>query len=255
VQKSIKEIIVSHAATRKLTDALHEATAYGPTTESNCFVTTKTLGPNITANQIDSIRDPVIKSLVKARFESANHKSKIAFGDPLTPVLHKDGKTPIRKVRILTTMSRDGLLAVKDNTGKPYKFFPLGNNHHAMIIKTKSGKYEAQFVTMIEAARRARQMKQKIAPTPEGIEPGNAFTLCRNDIVYYHSENQETRLYRVQKMSKGTNTFEITLRDIYAASTQSGDKTQEIRLTSAKYLSRLKKVSIDILGASSVNND
>jgi CRISPR-associated endonuclease Csn1 len=246
VETDIKKLIVSHAARRKITDALHEDTAWGRVGESNTFVTSKKLDANITAGQIESIRDPIVQSLVMKRFAAFGKQSKLAFGNPDQPVLHLDGKTPIRTVRIFSNMNPSSMLGIKDRDGKVYKYYALGNNHHVTLFKEPGGKVTPKFASALEAANRVRRQKKVLFDRTSLEQSTFKNSLCPNDIVAV--DDQEGRFYRVQKMSQSGAGFEITLRDIYISSVEKGAAAGELRVCGQNMLRKLTKKSISILG-------
>jgi len=247
-QIMISRIIVSHAASHKLSGALHEETAYGFIPGEGVYVTRKPLDGSISEAQIEAIRDPVVKALVQKRFEECGKDSKKAFGDPMRPLIHGDGRTVIRRVRIQERFSAEGVLSIKDSSGAPYKYYPLGNNHHIEIFRYPArGEYKARVVTTLEAARRARQSKTSIVNRE--LDDGAEFvmSLCPNDIVEYNDSRLGRNLFRVQKLSLGQR-FQIALRLIHVSGTEKGWENGQVLIQSKKNLAGLKKVAVGVLG-------
>lgn len=236
---AIENIIVSHAPTRKLSGALHEETAYGFDPDENVFVYRKPL-VQLTPKMVDKIRDNKVRELVKERLSAHGGDPKKAFSAPL---LHLDGKTPIKNVRVAIKCNSSSLHPIGDKKGNKYKFFQLGNNHHVEIIENiDTGKRKGVFVTTLEAARRARTEKKRISQRDHG--PGWKFvmSLCANDMVEIEI-GKIKKIYRVQKMSGPIN--RITLREHWVSdSSESGPGI----LRASPNTLQCRKVGIDCLG-------
>lgn len=97
LQQKLSEMIVSHAPQRKLSGELHEATGAG-FIEGIGNVNRKVLDGSFT--QVDKIIDPIVKQLVERHLQCFDGKPKEAFANGVT-LYHKDGKTPIKRVRVL----------------------------------------------------------------------------------------------------------------------------------------------------------
>ncbi len=242
----IQKIVVSHAASRKISGALHEETALGLAGEGKKsgyveLVHRIPLNGNITKNQIEAIRDDHVKAIVKRRLAEFSDDPKKAFADT---VFHKDGKTPIHTVRITEEKSMDTLTSVKDKYDMPYKYFALGSNHHVEIFENEeTGKRKGIFVSVMEAARRVR-----IDHTPlfdRSYKEGWRFvmTLMINDMVIVDVDG-ENRIYRVQKMTGAGAKSEMTLR-AHTASTLTYDNERLIKTPNTL---QCKKISVDPIG-------
>jgi CRISPR-associated endonuclease Csn1 len=272
VRAKIEAITVSHATNHKISGALHEETAYGYSSNDKCFVYRKPLDVDITLAQILKIRDKYVKEIIIARlekFESEIRKAidetmpkksrykitdkqakdliKKAFGNAGCPLLHKDGKTFIKSVRIMDNTLKSNMLAVKNKSGQEYKYYPFGNNHHIEIIEhTKTGKRDGIVVTTAEAARRARNNKipivQKLPPwEKEGIIFGEdwkfVMSLAINDMLLLAKDDIK-QYFRVQKISSNTQIFYLS----HTAATldESTSKTPNAF--------ECRKVIVDVLG-------
>ncbi len=247
VLEAIYDIVVSHATLRKIHGALHEETAYGFAGESDKkgkvqMVYRVPLDRPITRNQITKIRDKKVRELVEKRVQEFDGIIKKAFGDPENPLMHVDGKTPVHSVRVLTDMSESSLFGVQEDQDEPYKFFPYGSNHHVEIIEhRKTGKRDGVFVTMMEAARRARIQKVPIVQKEHGSNWAFVLCLAVNDIVEVE-ENGRKLLYRVQ-MLDGANKV-VTFRLHNAATlTNKGE-----RLIKTPNSLKCKKIQVDPIG-------
>ncbi len=250
VDDKVRNIIVSHATSHKIRGALHEETAYGYSSHDRCFVYRKPLS-SLTETEIEKIRDNKVKQLVQKRIVQFDGNLKKALADANNPLLHVDGKTPIKNIRLVANLNQNTVRGIKSREGKTYKFFKYGNNHHVEIIgNINSGERKGVFVTAIEAAKRARIDKTSIVQHNHGSEWRLVTSLCINDMVEIVENNGEKKHYRVQKMSDPS----IILRYHTSTSTSDRDNPPEILRCNANTL-KGKKVSADCLGNITPCND
>ncbi|MFZ1700440.1 MAG: type II CRISPR RNA-guided endonuclease Cas9, partial [Pyrinomonadaceae bacterium] len=237
VNDSVQSIIISHAPTRRKRGQLLEETAYGSTNTPGVYVTKKSVG-SLTAAKIKNIVDPTIKEIVELRVSQFNGDLKKAFVDPL---LHKDGRTEIRNVRVFVTMSPETVVGVKDERGKEYKYYPLAGNHHVDIYEDVDSERKAVLVPRFYANQRNRQSADL------GPEWHKLFSLCANDYIEFRGDDGELEVYRIQKMSGGGRT-RIDIRPLEDARTDYiPGKT--FALTSSDGLKRItRKLQVDPLG-------
>lgn len=194
VDTAMKSIVVSHAPTRRVRGQLLEETAYGPTNTPGVYVVKKSI-ESLTLAMIKNIVDPAVKELVELRLSQYGGDLKKAFTETL---LHKDGKTPIRNVRVFVTMSPETVVGIKDANGKEYKYYPVAGNHHVDIFENAdSGERKALLVPRFYAAQRGWKPKEL------GPQWKKLFSLCANDYVEFCGEDGKLTLYRIQKMSGG----------------------------------------------------
>jgi CRISPR-associated endonuclease Csn1 len=194
VETAMRSLVVSHAPTRRTRGQLLEETAYGATNTPGIYVVKKPL-ETITLPAVKNIVDPVVKELVELRLMQFDNDIKRAFGEPL---LHKDGKTPIRNVRLYVNMSPETLVGIKDENGRTYKYYPVAGNHHVDIFENAdTGERKARLVPRFYAAQRNWK------PADLGPEWRKLFSLCANDYVEFRGDDGQLRVYRVQKMSGG----------------------------------------------------
>ncbi len=252
IAQRIETVVISHAASRKITDALHEDTAYGYSTHDKCFVYRKRLDGNITANEIARIRDKKLKELVEARLNQHEGNIKKAFGNISDPLLHIDGMTPIRTVRITANFEPTTMLGIHDKTGVAYKFFKFGNNHHVEVIESvATGKRDCRFVNAFEAAKRARRDKTPVTQREFGSEWKSIMSLAVNDIVEVACE-EKPALYRVQSLASGKQ-IEIVLKKPNDAVSERNAST--LRIRNSKDTQRIiRKLTVDALGQLSPSN-
>lgn len=248
VGDSINSIIVSHAPIRRVRGELLESTAYGMTNQEGVFVTRKSLS-SLTLPAVEKIADSTIKEIVKQRISESEGDLKKAFAEPL---FHKNGKTPIKKVRIYETKSPETVVPIYDESGKPYKFYALGGNHHVEIYENPhTEERKAVLVPRFKAAQNIRE-SVKNGKTPNPLLPKTdenwnfLFSLCRNDYIEFLGDDGKLHLYRIQKMSGGEKVsfvvrpLEDTRSDYIAGS------TIEIKGNGLKKI--VRKLQVDPLG-------
>ena len=180
------------------------------------FVVRKSID-SLGLKKLDNVVDNEVKKILEKYFQE-NEKFDIN-----NPPLHKDGKTPILKVRVFENKSN-----MYNFRGENQKFFVYGNNHHVEILehktlKNKDGtpKREGVFVTMWEANHRAKskenivnrsgpwynEIKEKIF---ENSEWKFVCSLCNNDLVKYFlnsGNREEFEICKVQKMGATRNSI------------------------------------------------
>ncbi|MCU0238901.1 MAG: type II CRISPR RNA-guided endonuclease Cas9, partial [Pyrinomonadaceae bacterium] len=230
VDDSINSLTVSHSPVRRVRGKLMESTALGATNQSGIFVKRKFL-TELTSSGVKKIVDKTVKEIVIQRISEFNGDLKKAFAEPL---FHKDGKTLIKKVRIHESISPDGVVPIYDESGKPYKFYELGSNHHAEIFENLlTEERRVRIISRFEATKHIREsVKKRNVSSPLSRKPdeswGNLenwrflFSLCKNDYVGIVGDYDGLKVYRVQKMSVG---FEITLRDLSDTKTDTKEGT------------------------------
>lgn len=242
----VQNIIVSHASSRRISGALHEETAYGYSEHDNCFVYRKPLN-TLTLNEVEKIRDKKIQELLRARLAEYENDIKKAFGDETNPLMHIDGKTPVKTVRLALNLNLSTVHGIKNQDGSLYKYFRYGNNHHVEIIENvKTGKRKGVFVTALEAAKRARVDKTSIVNRDHGPDWKFIMSLSINDMIELKDAH---KYYRVQKLD-GSNK-RITLRSHHSSTLESNETELVVYPSSLQ----CKKISIDCLGYITPCND
>lgn len=204
--------------------------------------------------QVEKIIDPVVKKQVERHLANYDNNPKNAFAEGVT-VFHKNGKTPIKRVRILqskTTLEKleKTKFGAKNKQGNVFKWLAFGNTHHVEILKhQKTGKYSGQFVTTMEASHRAKGIKmhrQSIIKTDHGADYEFIMALHINDLVSIEKNGQRL-FYRVQKMEAGDNRIMFRLH----TTTVLDNKSEELRLSvneSVFSTWRLQKHAINAIG-------
>lgn len=221
----LNDMIVSFQPQRKVTGALHEETGVG-FIEGIGTVYRKDLNGDF--SQVGEIIDPVVQEQVRKHLESYDDKPKQAFAEGVV-VFHKDGKTPIKRVRIKQSDTTFAALeknkfGVRNQQGDAFRWMAYGNMHHVEIVRNaKTGKYQCVFVTAMEAAGRARSINGNSTPiiqTNHGELFEFVMALHINDLVSV-SVSGENKFYRVQKLEQPSN---LTLRLHTAATLDNKDE-------------------------------
>ncbi len=250
VEASMKSLTVSHAPTRRIRGQLLEETAYGATAEPGLYVTKKNVSA-LTAPMIESIVDEHIKQIVKNRLVESDGDLKNAFGNEAPPLMHKNGVTPINKVRIYVRMTPETLVGIKNESGKDYKYYPLAGNHHVEIYEnTLTEERKGFLVPRFHAAQR-----NGIGPVRHGLAENwrFLFSLCSNDYIEFLGDDGHLRFYRVQKMSGGGKVVMIARPFEDARTEYVAGVTQAIQGRNFKNITR--KLQVDPLGRLTQAND
>jgi len=180
VVERIKTVNVSHRVRRKVAGKLHEETHYGRRHDARGnvvpgeFVIRKPV-ETLTPNEIENIRDPVIRRIISQAAQGAGlHVGRRKKGAQEEDVAGKKLKSalanlkmpsgiPIRRVRLVKPDDTIQAIRTKQaqaaNDPTQVAYVKPGSTHHLCIFEwSENGKAhrEAEFVTMLEAARRVR---------------------------------------------------------------------------------------------------
>ena len=243
LKDKLDHVIVSHASQRKLSGSLHEETGAGYIEKHGGLVYRKILSPDFTAKNAKNILDETVQQSVLAHLEDFGNDPKKAFSDNVS-VYHKDGRTPIKRVRILQSKTNlkkleQNKFGVKDKSGGIFKYMSYGNMHHVEILKSvNTGKCKGEFVTMMQASHRAKGI-QSALNAAKGNQPiikvdhgdGWLFVMALhiNDTVSVDNGSGERVYYRVQKLGGG---YDLTLR----LHTEASTKREKILIDNKKIL-------------------
>lgn len=239
--RAIHAIVVSHRVRKKVSGPLHKETVYGDTTADivrgkftyRVFVMRKRL-ETLTKNELDSIRDDVVRAIVQRWITDHGGDPKRAFAS--YPRLGENGPE-IRKVRLISKQQME--LMARISTG----YSDRGANHHVAVYRLPSGKIDFEVVSLFEASQRVAKRQPVVN---HSRKDGEIFvmSLSAGDTVQFSKEiGQLPTLWRVQKIaSKG----QISLLDINDASPKEPSLFEP---TVAGILSRNGiKVSVDPIG-------
>ena len=234
VASKVRSIVVSHAPYNKITDGFHEETAYGKRKKEGTLALRKSLDPEakelfISVAEVGKIRDEVVAELVKERLSafgfdpqsSEKEKQKKILKEAFaTPLFHKDGKTPIKRVRLELNKSDSSLFEVVVN-GRALKYHELGGNHHVEIFKDKNGKWVGDVISTHEAMTRNREGKSPYNRTREGHD--FVMTLAKQEMVEI-TEDGKKEYYRLQWIEAGR----IRLFRKHSSAEQRGSKQADV---------------------------
>jgi len=211
-EAALDKIVVSHSPLRKLAGSLHEETGVG-FIEGSGTVYRVELNGEFKLTQVKKIIDKEVRAIISEHLTRYDNKSKEAFAQGVR-IYHKDGVTPIKRVRILqskTTAKKlmQSKFPVKNKKGDVFKWMAYGNMHHVEILKDKeTGKFSGMFIPMMEAHRRAMTgtdsakkrgvVFEPIVKKDHGQKRTFIMALHRNDIVSLR-KNGRREYYRVQK--------------------------------------------------------
>ncbi len=213
----LNNMIVSHTPHKKISGALHEETGAG-FIKGKGTVYRANLNTDFKLTQTKKIIDPEVKTIVINHLANYNNNPKEAFAPDVT-VYHKDGETPIKRVRILqsaTTLKKleKSKFGARNKQGNVFKWMPYGNMHHVEIIKhIPSEKYSGVFITAMEASHRAKGInctKQAIINTDHGSEYKFIMALHINDTVSI-TKNGQLQYYRVQMLDSPNKRIKLRL--------------------------------------------
>ncbi len=186
---ALENMIVSHAAEKKISSELHEDTGAG-FIEGEGTVYRKTLleyfdDPDAKKRtkahlikKLNAVVDSAVKDILEKHLEKFEYRVREAFSDD-HPVFHKDGKTPIKRIRIYQSRAiktkqklEKEKFGKRDKSGKIFKWYSYGNIHHIELFrKIDTGKVEGRFVTMMEAHRRAMTGTKSARARGVSLEP------------------------------------------------------------------------------------
>ena len=149
VHDQLQSLIVSHVPQRKISGALHEETGVGFIAGNGAdgpgTVYRQALDMDFKVTQIDKIIDPVVREQVRKHLANNGNDPKQAFADGKS-VVHKNGTTPIKRVRVrqskvpnLDTLKKTKF-GVRDRQGKVFRWMAYGNTHHAEIIRHRKNR-------------------------------------------------------------------------------------------------------------------
>jgi len=251
LNEALENMIVSHTPQRKISGSLNEETGTG-FVEGVGTVYRANLSPEFKLPQVKKIVDSEVRELVTKHLLAYDNDPKKAFAEGIT-VYHKDGKTPIKRVRIVQSRtSRKKLettkFGVKDKQGKVFRWMAYGNMHHVEIVQHKETEhYQGVFITMMEAHRRAmtgtKSARERCVPfepivmTNHGEDFQFIMAFHINDLVSIGTDDGE-RFYRVQKLDSGS--ARVMLRLHTAATIKNTD--EEFLL----YISRFEEVKTSL---------
>lgn len=259
LSERLKCLVVSHAVQRKLSGGLHEETGAGYIESHKGLVYRKTLIPEFTRKNAESIVDETVREIVLKHLSSHDDDPKQAFANDVV-VYHKNGKTPIKRVRVLqskTTLTKleKNKFEVKDKSGKVFKYMAYGNIHHVEIARNNTTKKcKGKFVTMMQASHRVKGIQSRLNPegskqamikTDHGEEWQFIMALHINDLVSIKCRDGARQFYRVQKLERGDDSLKLR---VHNASTINNKEESITKAISGLMQDDLKLHYINVIG-------
>ena len=245
LQSTLDTVIVSQASQKKIQGAFHEETGAG-FIEGVGTVYRANLDESFKETQIKKIIDPAVRDLVERHVRNHNGDCKKAFASGET-CLHADGKTAIKRVRIVQAsvskekLAKDKFGAMRKHDSEPFKWLAYGNYHHVEIYYNNRKKaYESILVTMAEAAEKVKKGNlQAKVPDSDFV-----MLLHKNDYVSCDADGR-SNIYRVQKFIRPN----ALLLRLHTAATLKHD-TEMIRKSIPVLLDEgMKKVEVNAIGS------
>lgn len=238
LREHLDRMIISHATNHRLSGAFHEDTAYGYLESEDVFVYRKPLGAGFKKEWVDDIKDDGVREAVRRHLERYGNDEKKAFADGVT-VLHLDSRTPIRRVRLRSSLSKKSMLPIHDHRGRAFKFYKLGNNHHMEIWQSADGsKRMGVVVSTHEAAQRAHSMGGRTIGNPPAGGYQLAMVLHANDMVHHAKHG----FYRVQQLG------DVRLMARHHTAATLDDNHTRLLIGSGEPTRHIVPVEIDVLG-------
>ncbi len=255
VNEQVSKIIVSHAAQRKISGELHESTGAG-FIEGIGTVYRVDLNNEFKPTNTKDIIDNEVRMLIESHLATYNNKPKQAFAEGIT-VLHKDGKTPIKRVRVrqskTTTLDKleKSKFGIKNKAGKVFRWMKYGNIHHVELIRDiNSGKVIGKSVTAMEASRRVKGIglpKQPVVKKDHGEDYEFIMALYINDLVTM-TDSEAIKHYRVQMLASPSDNRVIFIEH-NAATAKNPDQKKRLTVNADLLkVHNLRKIKINSIG-------
>ncbi len=209
--RRIARVNVSHRAERKIAGALHKEKPYGPLRvpggerKEGLFVIRTSLD-ELSANEVEMIRDPVVRRVITQRLAEhgietgrakgeATRKMKAVLCDPDNPVRMPTRNPdklgpPIRRVRVIRRDLTIRALGRNDDAGGSTfdpaedrtKFVKPGATHHLSLFEwAVNGKTrrDAVFTSMLDAADRLKLRQQYVKERVTALEKQRVSRISR----------------------------------------------------------------------------
>lgn len=258
VTEKVVRINVSHRGRRKVHGALHDEMPYGRTASSGSFVKRKPVA-ELSANEIDKIRDEGIKRLVVDHLKTHGlevgrgkdvdaKKLKAALCDVRMP-----SGVPVKKVRLLVPeLSVQPIRQSKaERTGEPTSvaYVRPGDNHHVCLFEWEAnGKMvrDAEYVSRLEAHSRLRR-REPLVCRSHSTQANARFlmSLSIGDMVLAEFDGKP-RLMVVSKLVATQKRVHLVAAQDARRSAQKHDIGITPNSLIEKY--RVRKVTVDPLG-------
>ena len=249
VFEAAKRINVSHRVDARVRGQLHDQNPLGEGSDAETWVMRKAL-VDLSANEIEKIRDGAIQRLVIARLKEHG----IEFGRDKKPNakqmkealsdLRMPSRVPIKKVRI-EKKDRFVVPIRKHNDGQSY--VKPGSTHHVEIFKIdlhEKTTYRAVYVTQLEAHHRKRDEQKSIIKRCLDDEPNAQFifSLSPGEMILADTHGSQRLLVLTTATQGGSFRF-------VEHSDARRRKDSRLFYLSLKAVSLANKVTVDLLGS------
>jgi CRISPR-associated endonuclease Csn1 len=190
IRPQIEALVVSHRPEHKMGGELHDETNYGKPYVSNGKTIVHIRKPvsGLTAKDIESIVDPVVRSAVQQKAERLNGDlSKCESANDWPVLLSGNGKSiPIKRVRISKVLD---VRPVGERERQ--RFVATTNNHHMAIFELlrneQDVKWEGIPVSLYEVMERKRKQQALIDRSHPNGDPWKfKFSLMGGDTLELH---------------------------------------------------------------------
>ena len=231
---------------------LHNETAYGivdgPDAQGMMtLVETKPL-ESLDPRALDTVRDPALRELLQAlwqRFADSDAtptKRRQKFAEEAKRELN------VRRVRVLTRSSEDGLAVIRDRKGRAYKAYKTNGNAFMDIWLLPDGRTKAETVSRFKAHQPhfCSKIKNQFPAAKKLMR------LHENDMVAIKT-SASRRIYRIQSLTVDTiQAVQHNEGGNLRKRERSGDiaaRPQAFRVSAGRVIELgLRKVSVDITG-------
>ncbi len=248
-ERAVRQIVVSHQATRKVRGALHQETAYGWREGEGRYVLRKPIA-SLTNGEIERIRDVRIRAQVQEQVAQQGIASLADSNHPITlrdrrgePVYDSHGHLRVvKRVRLNAREKPGSLIPVG-----PHKHFANSVNHHLMVLEAEDGCRDFEVVSMFEAARRIANGEPLFKSSSDRPGWRVVLHLCANDIVRMAGEH--SGLWRVNSFNMSPSFREVILQRLSDSMPARESLMPIQRITSPKTMQFfVSRVILDAIG-------
>lgn len=217
VREQIKQIIVSHRVSRKVSGALHEETIYSPPFDRTNgkgkpekVVHVRKPLANLTKSEVENIVDDGVRGLVQDKLAA------LGIADPKKAFSNKDNlpffmtkKKPERCIPIKSVRIEKREPAKPMGSGRSARHVVSESNHHVEIYaETKpdgsEGRWDGEVVSMLEAYQRKKAGKPVIQKD-HGPLVEFKFSLAPGEVIECDDGSGGRRLLVVRSVSEFTS--------------------------------------------------
>lgn len=207
VENVILNTTASHRLERRVRGALHKESFYGKRKDSKGrpYICIRKPINALSESDVDEIVHPTIREIVKSKIKEISKPPKDAFKDEANWPLDSQGNK-IKRVRI----------KIGGSEGFPLRhgFVRSETNHHMAIYKDdKTGKWDAEIVSLFEAYQRLGNNQPIVK---RGFGEGKTFicSLAGGDIIELDDAGGKTRsLYVVRTVPQSKQIYFVPIND------------------------------------------